>query len=694
MLDTLEATPSDHSPWTSVHTTAMRRVTSRCGTTIVAALIAVGAVLTLTGATGFEEREEAAAVQSARITSPADGAFIGANSVTVRGTKEAGAGIRFENGPAGCAIAANAELTWSCTATGLPNGAGYLLQAVHIAADGEETALDPVTIHVLAPPSIAGTGAILTTGIISGAAHPGSTIVLRVSGSEQVCPGVARGDGFWSCSIAASGQHVVSASQSHPAIGGGARSNQSGTVQVMVDKEIPNAPIITSPRPESRLERLPATVTGTGEAGARVDVYLDGLIVCRATVEGARWSCQFANVPNGSHRLQALQRDMAGNFSSPSTAITVWIGPRDAAPKPGDPPTAEPEPETEQPEATPTPTPTPAEPTLPDWPPSDAAPPTLEEALTNWGTPTGFGTRLMTPAGTLAGGNWLLALGIAAGFIALIAVPMRLFATTVRPHLRGLRLTGRNRGALPAAAAATGIRPWIAGIVPLAVTAALVVFSGGLSGEVRYLRLAFSVAVGLTILNVVGVALASRLASRAVRISGRLVFVPALLIGAGVTAIISRWFELNPPFIVGVIISAVYAVALPVVKRAIVSLAVLVTLALLATVAWVLHSAIGAVEGFWGSIPSEVLATITIAGFGSVIMLLLPVGALPGRVLLEWSKLGWLATTLALVTLGAAVLVGEALHPVNAIVLSSVAVVFAAFAVAAWGWTRFVRSAD
>ena len=677
----------------------MRRVTSRRGTTIVAAFIAVGAVLTLTGATGFgvsddERREEAAAVQAARITSPADGAFIGTDSVTVSGTKEAGAGIRFESGPAGCTIAANAELTWSCTATGLPNGAGYLLQATHIAANGEETALDPVAINVLAPPSIAGGGSILTTGIISGAAHPGSTIVLRISGSDQVCPGVARGDGFWSCSIATSGQHVVSASQSHPAIGGGARSNQSGTVQVMVDKEIPDAPIITSPRSESRLERLPATVTGTGEAGARVDVYLDGLIVCRATVEGARWSCQFANVPNGSHTLQALQRDMAGNFSSPSTAITVWIGPRDAAPKPGDPPTAEPEPETEQPEGTPTPAPRPGEPTLPDWPPSDAAPPTLEEALTNWGTPTGFGTRLMTPAGTLAGGNWLLALGIAVGFIGLIAVPTRLFATTVRPHLRGLRLTGRNRGALPADTAGTGIHPWLAGIVPLAVTAALVVFSGGLSGEVRYLRLAFSVAVGLTILNVVGVAVASRLASRAVRISGRLVFVPALLIGAGVTAIISRWFELNPPFIVGVIISAIYAVALPVVKRAIASLAVLVSLALLATLAWVLHSAIGPVEGFWGSIPSEVLATITIAGFGSVIMLLLPVGALPGRVLLEWSKLGWLVTALALVTLGAAVLVGEALHPVNAIVLASVAVVFAAFAVAAWGWTRFVRPAD
>ncbi|WP_193509001.1 hypothetical protein [Cryobacterium sp. BB736] len=678
----------------------MQRVTSRCGTTIVAAFIAVGAVLTLTGATGFEVRdeergEEAAAAQAARITSPADGAFIGTDSVTISGTKEVGAGIRFEDGPVGCAIAANAELTWSCTATGLPNGAGYVLQAVHIAADGEETALDPVTIHVLAPPSIAANGPILTTGIISGAAHPGSTIVLRVSGSDQVCPGVARGDGFWSCSIPTSGQHMVSASQSHPTIGGGQRSNQSGTVQVMVDKELPDAPIITSPRSQSRLERLPATVTGIGEAGARVDVYLDGLIVCRATVEGTRWSCQFANVPNGSHTLQALQRDMAGNFSSPSTPITVWIGPRETAPKPGDPPTVAPEPEPEeQPEATPTPAPTPGEPTLPDWPPSGAAPPTLEEALTNWGTPTGFGTRLMTPAGTLAGGNWLLALGIAGGFIALIAVPMRLFATTVRPHLRGLRLTGRNRGALPADTAATGIRPWLAGIVPLAVTAALVVFSGGLSGEVRYLRLAFSVAVGLTILNVVGVAVASALASRAVRISGRLVFVPALLIGAGVTAIISRWFELNPPFIVGVIISAVYAVALPVVKRAIVSLALLMSLALLATLAWVLHSAIGPVEGFWGSIPSEVLATITIAGFGSVIMLLLPVGALPGRVLLEWSKLGWLVAALALTTLGAAVLVGEALHPVNAIVLSSVAVVFAAFAVAAWGWTRFVRPAD
>jgi hypothetical protein len=72
---------------------------------------------------------------------------------------------------------------------------------------------------------------------------------------------------------------------------------------------------------------------------------------------------------------------------------------------------------------------------------------------------------------------------------------------------------------------------------------------------------------------------------------------------------------------------------------------------------------------------------------------MLPVGALPGRVVLEWSRLAWLAATLPVATVAATVLLGgtQVAFPLLATVL--VVAAFAAVCVAVWAWTNYVQVA-
>jgi hypothetical protein len=293
----------------------------------------------------------------------------------------------------------------------------------------------------------------------------------------------------------------------------------------------------------------------------------------------------------------------------------------------------------------------------------------------------------------VANGNWLVALAVAAGFGLLVALPLRLLLGTMRGRIRfrRLRFTGRNRGETIAEEDAShAVSPWLAALVPLAAATALVVFSGGFGGEVRFLRLAFAVGVGLGILNLVGVAIGGRLAAAGQRISGRLKVLPALLIGAAIAAVGSRLSGIEPPFLIGVFVALVFAAELPARNRALVGIVELVAIGALAGGSWLAQQAIGPVGGFWASIPSETLATICMAGFGSVIVLLLPVGSLPGRAIFEWSPTAWIVSVLVLVTAAVAVLLGDSIPVANLAIVGACAATFAAVAVASWGWSRYV----
>ncbi|MET1042674.1 MAG: hypothetical protein ABWX59_00975 [Microbacteriaceae bacterium] len=611
------------------------------------------------------------------------------NTVTVRMTSPATANPICETTVAGGA--------WECRSASVPNGA-ITLQIEEKDAGGAVVDSASVTVNVLGPPVIDGPDPVQSTGLVSGIGYPHAAIRVSLTGQSsysQDCPAVLP-NGYWSCALGsagplADGTYTATARQGEP--GTDNFSVASGAMTVIIDRTAPDAPVVTTPADGARIDTAEVTFAGTGESGGTVDVFVHEDRFCSAPVIAGQWSCVASGVPAGRHPVQALQRDAAGNFSSVSTPVTVTFGPAAAAPRPG---------------ATPTPSPT-AEPTpeqapapLPLQTPDATEPPTLPSEPSasdgplpgsNWGTPTGFGAEIPTFTQMMERGNWLIAPLLALAYILLFALPLRALYPLVADRLRWrVRLTGRNQAVSAEEDDSPLVKPWVVvagSIVGMAVLAAV---SGGIQPEPRYLRLVVSIGLGLVILNGVGIALSSWLSGRWLGVQTWLRFVPGYLALAAVAALASRIIGIQPPVILGIIIAVTVPLTAPRQSRAMIGLAQLAVLTLLSAGAWALGTALGDVGGFWPSMMSETLAAICLAGFGSVVLLTLPIRALPGRLVYAWSKPVWAASTFAIVTLAALVLMpGQVPLIVGAFLLAAGS---GAVMLATWAWVRFVEPAN
>ena len=94
------------------------------------------------------------------------------------------------------------------------------------------------------------------------------------------------------------------------------------------------APVITDPEPYTALPNSPASIGGTGVAGATVTVTdpRTASQVCTATVaQNGTWACTAATrFGNGVQTVSAVQTDSTGS-SSPRT-VSVFIGPQTMSP--------------------------------------------------------------------------------------------------------------------------------------------------------------------------------------------------------------------------------------------------------------------------------------------------------------------------------------------------------------------------
>jgi len=626
--------------------------------------------------------------------------------VRVTGKKDSGSSVAITLSTGGtplCSIAASDATDFSCFAP-LASGRAIVLEAVET-LDDEASSPQTATVDVLGAPTIDGAPGSLTTGLVSGYGFAGSTVSTVFEDGTIGCSSVATDAGYWSCSLAApSGPSVLRVKQSRADLGGGASSSLSGSLSLVVDRDAPAAAVITSPAAGSRVTTADVTFSGAGEVAPPgldgvADLYLDNVPACSAAVTGGSWSCVVGGIARGSHSLLVIQRDAAGNFGLPSAPITVFFGPKSGSTAPVPlPPTI---PDGPVPPAPAPSTPPPSEvPTTPTPGHSAPAVPPGSGSGDNWGTPTDFGALIPTLASSVSTGNLLLAPLLAIAFIVLVALPLRLLAGALRGRIQlpSMQFTGRNRPRVhasrnDASPPATVTNPWIAGAVPLAAAAALILLAGGVDDQVRYLRLTAAVVLGLGILNIVGVAVATRVGSRWQAVSGRLRFVPMLLLAALLAALLSRATGIHPPVIAGVLIGIGFTQTVGARARAIVSLVELGAVTLLAAGAWLLHGLFdpgSTASGFWALFVGETLATIALAGLGSVVVLVLPIATLPGRAVFEWSRPAWLATVTVTALFGSVVILGggEASFPIIGAVLA--AGTFAALSVAVWGWLRFV----
>lgn len=665
---------------------------------------------------------------AASFTEPASD-FVGTNQVVLQGTKDSGSALVLQRAGAGvvCTISASTATTWQCPALAVPNGEQTFTGDETLADDSVEP-LDPLVLRVLGPPSLNGSGGeVTTTGRFTGLAEPGSSIQLQSSGNgpTQVhsCP-PAVGSGFWSCVVALpEGEHEVRARQSLPSLGA-EYSTFSPATTATIDRTSPAPPIISSPEDGDAVTGPEVVVSGTGEPDARVQVFTNGDIACGAEVDSfGRWTCTIALSRPGNWTVQALQRDIAGNFSAASARVGITASSTDAgqgnggspgsAPPPGSTPN---DPDSADSDSARTPSPDPTSPPPSSPAPGDggSAPPADGGLNSNWGTATGFGGSLPSAEQIVERGGWLIAPLVALAYLVFIALPLRAYATIVGPRLGTLpwRVTGRNRddairsrsdapgtgehGADDAEASeSTPERPLFSPVVVIVgtfVAAALIAaLSGGITAEVRYLRLVAAIGLGLVLINIIGVALPARLAGRLVRTPVVVRLLPGILAVALLAALLSRFLELQPPVLLGVLLTALAVEPARLRARGAVAIAQIAGVATLALISWAAHTLLTPSLGFWMTFAAETMAAIALGGFGSLLVLLLPIRPFPGRELYSISRWGWVAVALTSATITGAIVASGASFPLLA--LGLIAAATAAVLTALSVWVRWVAPA-
>ncbi|NYG57905.1 hypothetical protein BJ980_000828 [Nocardioides daedukensis] len=261
------------------------------------------------------------------ITTPADGSTINDSTPTVSGTGEPGAtvAVSIDGTPIGTTVVSGGGL-WTMEApTALTDGT-HTASATQTDAGNNES--DPVsstfTLDATAPGGLAitaplpGSSTSDTTPTVTGTGEAGATVTVEVDGTE-IGDVVVAPDGTWELPITtplADGEHTVTATQADES------GNVSAPVSVdfEVDTAAPDAPAITRPVDGSSTNDNTPLVTGTGEAGAEVEVSIDGAVVGTATVAtDGTWELQLADaLADGDHTVTAVQTDAAGNESQPA----------------------------------------------------------------------------------------------------------------------------------------------------------------------------------------------------------------------------------------------------------------------------------------------------------------------------------------------------------------------------------------
>ena len=630
--------------------------------------------------------------------------FVGSQQVVLEGTKSAGSTLQLSRSGAGvvCAIP-SAGTTWQCPSITVPNGE-HTFTGIETLADSSTQALTPLVLRVLGAPDLDGAGGTVTTaGRFTGRAEPGASIQLQSAQGgatlQHPCP-PALGNGFWSCvAILPEGEHEVRARQTLGSLGP-ENSGYSLAVSALIDRTAPAAPTIASPRSGATVTGPTIAVNGNGEPDAQVQVFINGEIACDTVVDAdAEWSCELSLARPGQWSMQALQRDVAGNFSAASPRVDI-IAPAPPAP-PGSPGQPAPQPGTIPDGPSPGESPS-ATPEAPSASPDSAAPlPPLpppgepdSAAGSNWGTPTGFGQSLPSAQQIIERGGWMLAPLVALAYVLLIALPLRAYATVVGPRLgvAPWRLTGRNNHRdADADSTAPTLSPVLVVVATFLGAAVIAALSGGITTEVRYLRLTAAIGLGLVLVNLLGVVLPAKLAGRAVRSAALVRLLPGILAAALLAALLSRFLELQPPVLLGVLVAALALEPARLRARGGIAVAQIAGVAVVALLAWVTHALLMPSVGFWATFATETTAAIALGGFGSLLLLLLPVGPFPGRELYAISRGGWLLVALATASVTGAIVASGSSFPL--VMLGLLAAGTAAVLTALSVWVRWVAPA-
>ncbi|MCU1529720.1 MAG: hypothetical protein JWP75_3483 [Frondihabitans sp.] len=627
-----------------------------------------------------------------------------------------------------CTTTVATDGSWSCLVA-VSSGAGQVL----VVRDLTNSGFGDVTsapFSVLTAPVLSTATGVAVGARVNGTGYPGAVVSLTlkpaISSRAVVVTANVASDSTWMVTLPAgrvpSGSYRVSATQSSAAVPAVPKSSSSATLTITIDRTAPAAPVLEHPVAGSTISSQPLTFDGTGENGAIVTTYVDSNPVCAAKVTSGRWSCTSAGLllPAGTRTVQAAQRDTAGNYGAPSAGFSVIF-------------TSNP---SKTPSAPSSAVPAPSQGTSPSTTPSGGAttppPPTGNDgggsgssgsgsgsapgagqapaggypgdavgaAAGSWTAATTFGRNLPTFSESIGSWAWVWALVLGLVFILLVVAPLRLAATALggRIAVRARRFTGRGHTRHEREAPLFSPRTSVA--VALAAGAILVALAIGVDDQVRYVRLIIGIIIGIGIVNGLGIVLPTWIAGRRLGLGLRIRVSPAMLALAGVACLVTRIFDLDPPMVLGVLVVAglVDSSGRGLEERrdarssGILAAVQLTSLAVVSLLAWVGHgmlSASGTV--FAVEITREMLTTVCVSGLGSLVILLVPVGALPGRALYAWSRPTLVGLVVAGVAVAAVVFAGGPNEAFPVVPLVIGAIVFAVVAVSAWVWVTYVE---
>ncbi|MDP4335389.1 hypothetical protein Q7F20_18615, partial [Curtobacterium sp. A7_M15] len=287
----------------------------------------------------------------------------------------------------------------------------------------------------------------------------------------------------------------------------------------------------------------------------------------------------------------------------------------------------------------------------------------------DWTASTAYDTTVPTIQAAFTWRTVLVATGVAAGFLVLIAAPLALVAGVARDRIRSpfAGLLGRNRPRAERRRGDDVLPTWASITVAVLVVGLCTLLGVGVSLEARYVRLAIAVLLGAAVLTTT-IVLATRWAAGTDRSTIGFRVSPWLVLAALVTCGLTRTFDLSPAVIVGAVLvpvgrpdvdtqalrlgSAIASGARSATWR---SIALLVV----AAAGWIVHSLTPG-SGFWVSLVSEFAITLCVGGLGAVVTTLLPVAGSAGQALLASSRGRYAAIAAVAVALAAAVYSGSA----------------------------------
>lgn len=279
---------------------------------------------------------DALAPDAPAIGAPADGARLADATPEVRGSCESGAVVEVLEGATVLCEAACVDSSFSCESSLLADG-HHSLTAVQTDV-GNNRSAEGVAVNVevdtTAPAfptiDVPADGALVarTRPVFGGSSERGCSVTVWID-DEAACTAVVAEDGSWSCAPdeeLADGLHAAQAS-AKDVLGSG--SGAGGVVSFTVDTLVPCAPSLLSPC-EGQLVGAWPTFGGLSDAGAQVEVRVDGELVCRALADarGAFACLSGVALADGGHQAQAVAIDAAGNASPPSDAGGFVVGSR------------------------------------------------------------------------------------------------------------------------------------------------------------------------------------------------------------------------------------------------------------------------------------------------------------------------------------------------------------------------------